>query len=666
LGKIRIFSLARHLGLRSEALLEALNELGIEGATPASAIDEETAKAVAQLLAEQAKQARESALASKQAADEAAVAEPGEEKAAEKAEAEEEEWEEEEEAREEMPAPAFYEAEDPLVALERHLAEMEAQAKEEPRDSVTPLPELVARPRGPRPPNAIEVPPVVTVLGHVDHGKTTLLDALRNTNIVEEEHGGITQHIGASEIEFEGKRIVFIDTPGHEAFTRMRARGAQVTDIVVLVVAADDGVMPQTVEAIGHAKAANVPIIVAINKIDLPGANPERVKQQLLEHDLVPEEWGGDVVVCEVSALKRQGLDDLLEMILLVSEVQQLWGEPDAEFAGIVIEARLEPSEGPIVTILVRRGTLSVGDTIIAGTAYGRIRRLRDWRGKSIKSIECGRPVEVVGLNAVPEAGEIVTACKSPKEARQLAEERLKMRHDAELSAGSGMRLQALYDELHGKERTELNIVLKGDAWGSVEAMASSLEAIGRQMEEIDINIVHRAVGEITESDVTLAVASKAIVLGYNTKATESARRMAEDEHVEIRMYNVIYEALQDIQDAMLGLLKPVYETRQIGTAEVLQVFPMGRLVAAGCRVTEGRLQRGARMVVTRNGQQVFEGTLETLRHFDRDVASIESPNECGVSTPEFRGWQRGDKIEAFIEVEVDRRERSTADNTSG
>jgi len=656
LAKVRIFSLAKQLGLRSEALITALSELGVEGATPATAIDEDTARAAAQLLAEQAEQARRAALASQQVAAEA-TPEPG--KAGEVV-TEEEEWEEE---AEELVGPSpFYEAEDPLAELERQLAQLEAQAREEPEAQVTPLPELVARPTGPAPEDMVAVPPVVTVLGHVDHGKTTLLDTLRNTNVVEGEHGGITQHIGASEIEFQDRRIVFIDTPGHEAFTQMRARGAQVTDVAVLIVAADDGVMPQTVEAIGHAKAAGVPIVVAINKIDLPTANPDRVKQQLLEHELVPEEWGGDVVVCEISALTGQGLDELLEMILLVTDVQQLWGEPEAEFAGIVVEASMDPSQGPLATVLVRRGTLSVGDVVIGGTAYGRVRHLRDWRGKSVRSIECGRPVEVVGLNDVPEAGEVVTAAESPKAARQLAEERVSAARASTLTGGAGVRLRALYDELHGQERADLNIVLKADAWGSVQAMQSSLEALGNELEEINLSVVHSAVGEVTESDVTLAVASKAIIIGFNVGVSDSARRLANDENVEIRIYNVIYEALEDVRDAMYGLLKPVYEQQRIGTAEVLQLFRAGRLVVAGCRVAEGRLERGARIVVTRNGGEVFEGTLETLRHFERNVSRIEAPSECGVSTSEFHRWQEGDRIEAFIEVEVERRRTAAAD----
>lgn len=685
--QVRIFQLAKKLGLRSEALLKVLADLGLEDVSVASSIDIETARAAAEILAEQAREARkraeEEAAREAEAAEaaakavEAAPAEAGEaleivaeaEEDAEEVpleeaveaegaeEAEEEAEEEEEEGRLPRWVPAWA-APESLRSLEEQLAELNLDEEEEEEEVFATLPEEAQRPSGQRPPNAIDVPPVVSVLGHVDHGKTTLLDALRETDVVATEAGGITQHIGASEIMAGDKPIVFIDTPGHAAFTAMRARGGQVADIVVLVVAADDGVMPQTAEAIGHAKAAGVPIIVAINKIDMPGADPNRIKQQLLEYELVAEEFGGDTIMVEVSALKKQGLDNLLEMILLLAEVQELWADPDAPFAGVVVEAGRDESRGPVATILVRNGEIKVGDVVICGTAYGRVRRLNDWRGKSVKSMGPGHPVEVIGLSDVPEAGEIMTVVEDIKQARLIAEEREQAKRVAGLEGSGRASLKDLYRELGELAVKDLNVVLKADVSGSVQVMEAQLRQLNRRLDEVEINIIHSGVGDVNESDVLLAVASNAIILGFHVDVTEAAARTAEAEHVEIRTYDIIYEALDDIQRAMLGMLEPVYEEKTVGHARVLQLFRISRVgVIAGCVVTDGYAQRGAKMVVRRGREVVFEGVLRSLKRFDDEARRVDAPNECGISTPEFRGWEEGDEIEFIAEVEVPRQE---------
>ncbi|MGD9495104.1 MAG: translation initiation factor IF-2 [Armatimonadota bacterium] len=681
--QVRIFQLARKLGLRSEALLKVLGDLGVADVSAASSIDLDTARAAAELVAEQAREAarkraeeeaRETAAAeaAAKAAAEAAQEElveeevPAEEEldAIEVTEAEEEapvgdeaveeELEEEEEyVQRWVPAWAAPES---LRSLEEQLAELEEEEEEEEEQLYFELPEVARRPSGNRPPHAIDVPPVVAVLGHVDHGKTTLLDALRHTDVVSTEAGGITQHIGASEIQVGDKTIVFVDTPGHAAFTAMRARGGQVADIVVLVVAADDGVMPQTAEAIGHAKAANVPIIVAINKIDMPGANPDRVKQQLLEYGLVAEDYGGDTIMVPVSALRKQNLDSLLEMILLLAEVQELWADPEAEFAGVVVEAGRDESRGAVATVLVRNGEVRVGDVVVCGTAYGRIRRLNDWRGKSVKAMGPGHPVEVIGLSDVPQAGEIMTKVGGIKQAREIVSQREQTLREAQLEGSGRASLRDLYRELGELAVKDLNLVLKADVSGSVQVMESQLRALDRQLDEVDITIVHSGVGDVNESDVLLAVASDAIILGFHVDVTEAAQRAAEAEHVEIRAYDVIYELLEDIQKAMVGMLEPIYEQRTIGRGRVLQIFRISRVgVIAGTVITDGYAQRGARMIVRRRNEVVFEGPLTSLKHFNDEVRRIEAPNECGISNPNFRGWEEGDEIEFVAEVEVPR-----------
>ena len=557
-----------------------------------------------------------------------------------------------------------------LIALEDLTPEeREAERRRGAAELARPLPERAKRPTGERPPTAIDTPIVVTVLGHVDHGKTTLLDAIRSTQVTATEHGGITQHIGASEVEVGGRRFVFLDTPGHAAFTAMRARGAMVTDVAVLVVAADDGVMPQTVEAISHVKAAGVPILVALNKIDLPNANKDLVLQGLAQHELVPEAWGGDTVIVEVSALRGDGLNDLLEMIDLVANTHlagRLWADPEAPLAGVVVESKLDSSRGPVATILVRNGSMKVGDTIVCGTAYGRVKRMADWQDRTLREVEPGRPVQVVGLSEVPDAGEIVEQASSLKAGRQLAQERQTAEREDRMEVRRGIALSEIFRQLQDSAVKQLNLVVKADVWGSVQAVSQSLLQLNDELDEVTVNVVHSGVGEVSESDVLLAVASEGIVIGFHVGADAMARQTAEAEHVELRFYTVIYECIEDVREAMYGELEPVFEEIVLGRAEVRMLFRISRLgVIAGCMVTEGYLERGAPMRVLREGEVVFEGTMDSLRHIKDDVRRVEAGTECGVSNRGFRAWQEGDIIECRGVVEVPRERRPSGDASS-
>ncbi|MDW8103467.1 MAG: translation initiation factor IF-2 [Armatimonadota bacterium] len=525
-----------------------------------------------------------------------------------------------------------------------------------------------ARPRtastgGPQP-----RPPVVTILGHVDHGKTTLLDAIRRTNVAEGEYGGITQHIGAYQVEVEhaGERakITFLDTPGHEAFTAMRARGAQVTDIAVLVVAADDGVMPQTVEALNHAKAAGVPIIVAINKIDKPEANPDRVKQQLAELGVVPEEWGGDTIFVPVSAKQRIGLGDLLEAILLVAEVQELKADPNAPAQGVVIESKLDKGRGPVATIIVQQGTFKQGDAVVAGEAYGCIRALLDDRGNRVAKATPSMPVEVIGLSAVPTAGEKMEVVKNERIAKQIAMER-EQRHRQEKLASQRTRvtMRDLNRLIREGEIKELLIVLKADVHGSVEAVRTSLERL--EHPEVRLRVLHAAVGNITESDIMLASASNALVIGFNVRVEPEAQRAAEQEHVEVRTYRIIYELVEDVKAAMLGMLQPVIEEFTLGKAEVRAVFSLPRGTVAGCYVTEGKMVRNAEVRVWRKKEVVFTGKLSSLRHLKEDVREIAQGYECGIMLEGFSDFREGDVIECFEKREVSRTGQAVAQRSA-
>lgn len=504
------------------------------------------------------------------------------------------------------------------------------------------------------PEDLIDRPPVVTVMGHVDHGKTAILDAIRKTNVAGGEAGGITQHIGAYQVHTNDRDITFIDTPGHEAFTAMRARGAQVTDIAILVVAADDGVMPQTVEAIDHAKAAGVPIVVAVNKIDKPEADPVRVRQQLSDHGLMPEEWGGETVFVDVSAKQRTNLDGLLEMILLTADVQlNLKANPKAKARGVVIEAHLDKGRGPVATVLVKRGTLTSGDAIVAGTAWGRVRAMLNDTGEQVDSAEPGDPVLILGWQSVPQAGDEFRSLSDEKEARSLAGEREQRRREAELVTSRSITLQSLLEQT-GDETPELNVLIKADTQGSVEALADQLTKMDQEL--VKINIIRKGAGAITENDVTLAQASNAIIIGFNVVANAQARPMAEEEGVDLRTYRVIYQAVQDIENAAKGLLGPEFKEIPLGQAEVRATFrvpKMGQI--AGCMVLDGTIRRNATARLVRDGTVIYETTIGSLRRFKDDVREVQAGYECGIGLDGFQDIKEGDLIQVFEMQEVQR-----------
>jgi len=498
------------------------------------------------------------------------------------------------------------------------------------------------------PPEKLQpIPPVVTIMGHVDHGKTTLLDAIRKTRVAQGEAGGITQHIGAYQVKWGGKAITFLDTPGHEAFTAMRSRGASVTHIAVLVVAADDGVMPQTIEAISHARAADVPIIVALNKIDKPEANPERVKQQLAEHGLIPEEWGGDTVVVPVSALKGQGISDLLEMILLVAELREIKANPDRKARGTVIEAKLDKGRGPVATVLVQKGTLRTGDVIVVGDTAGRVRAMLDEQGRPVDEATPSMPVEVLGLDDVPNAGDKLIAVDDERAARELAERLRQQAREQELQRQRKASLEDLFRQVQEGERKELSIVLKADVQGSVEALRDALLKLSN--DDVEVRVVHAGVGGITKSDVDLAATTNAIIIGFNVRPDAMARRAAEQEHVEIRTYRVIYDVIDDVEKAMKGLLEPVYKEVVLGHAEVRALFKVPNVgIVAGAYVTDGRMVRGAKVRVIRNGVVVYDGELSSLRRFKDDVREVPEGFECGIGIAKFNDLKEGDVLEAY------------------
>ncbi|RKY00486.1 translation initiation factor IF-2, partial [Candidatus Poribacteria bacterium] len=493
-------------------------------------------------------------------------------------------------------------------------------------------------------------PPVITVMGHVDHGKTTLLDRIRRTNVAEQEYGGITQHIGASVVEVDGKKIVFIDTPGHEAFTAMRARGAQVTDIVVLVVAADDGVMPQTVEAINHAKAAGVPIIVAVNKIDKPEAKPDMVRQQLSEYGLVPEEWGGDTIFVDVSAKTGEGVDTLLEMILLLAEVMELKANPDKPARGTVIEARLDRGKGPVATVLVQEGTLRVGDAFIAGLYAGKVRAMTDDKGRRVKEAGPSMPVEVMGFEGVPQAGDQFVVMDE-EEARRLSEERQEEARRRQLApTRSRMTLEEFLKMAREGEEKELRVILKGDVQGTVEAVSGVLKKLGDEAPDgVSLSILHSGVGAITETDVMLASASNGVIIGFNVRPTGKAMKLAEQERVQIKTYRVIYDLIDDVKKALQGMLEPEIREVVLGRAEVRKVFNVARFGrVAGCYVLEGKVVRGANLRVIRDGTVIYEGKLDSLRRFKDDVREVQQGFECGIGMESFNDFKEGDILECY------------------
>jgi translation initiation factor IF-2 len=496
-------------------------------------------------------------------------------------------------------------------------------------------------------------PPVITVMGHVDHGKTTLLDKIRNANVVSGEAGGITQHIGAYQVDQNGKKVTFIDTPGHAAFTQMRARGAQVTDIVVLMVAADDGVMPQTVEAISHARAAGVPMVVAINKIDKENADVQRVLAQLAEQELVPESWGGDTICVEMSAQQNLGVDDLIEQLTLVAEVEELTANPTGRAKGVVLEANLDTGRGPVATILVDKGTLKVGDPIVAGGAWGRVRAMIDDKGKQIKEAGPSTPVQVLGLSSVPHAGDEFRVAPDEKTARTVGEAR-EQRLRAKAQRGDarvqrGVKLEDVFSQIQAGEVATLNLVLKADVQGSLEAVTESLKRLER--DEVKLAFVHRAVGGVTENDISLAAATNATIIGFNVRPDRKAREIAEAEHVEIRTYEIIYKLLEDIESAMVGMLAPEFEEVVTGEAEVREVFRVPKIGAiAGCYVRSGQITRGTKVRFLREGVIIWKGAITSLRRFKDDVREVREGFECGIGLSDFQDLKQGDLIETFEE----------------
>ncbi len=497
-------------------------------------------------------------------------------------------------------------------------------------------------------------PPIVTVMGHVDHGKTSLLDAIRDTSVTEQEAGGITQHIGASQVEINGKKITFLDTPGHEAFTAMRARGAKVTDIAIIVVAADDGVMPQTVEAINHSKAAGVPIIVAVNKIDKPTANPDKVKQELSEHGVISEEWGGDTIFVPVSAKKRTGIEDLLEMILLVAEVQEFKSNPNRSAKGTIIESKLDKGRGPVATVLIEKGTLKKGDYVLVGSAHGKVRAMFNSKGKRINQAGPSVPVEILGLSETPQAGDILVAMENEKDAKNIAEKRKDKKHLESINVSSKVSLDDLYDRIQKGEVKDLNIIIKADVSGSIEAVKQSLQKLS--MEEVKVNSIHGGVGGINENDIMLASASNAIVIGFNVRPSIAAMDLAKQENVDVRTYNIIYNAIEDIQAAVKGMLAPVYKEVIMGRADVRQTFKVPNVgVVAGVYVTSGKITRKSKIRLLRNDIVIHDGQISSLKRFKDDVSELNSGYEGGIGIERYNDIKEGDSMEAYIMEEIKR-----------
>jgi len=494
--------------------------------------------------------------------------------------------------------------------------------------------------------------PIVTIMGHVDHGKTTLLDTIRNSRVTAGEAGGITQHIGAYQVRAKDKKITFLDTPGHAAFTTMRARGAKITDVTILVVAADDGVMPQTIEAINHAKAADVPIIVAVNKMDKPQANPDRVMNELVEYGLISEEWGGDTIFVPISALKGEGIDELLENILLVTEMQELKANPNRLALGTVIEAKLDKGRGAVATLLVQNGSLNVGDPVVVGNTYGRVRAMINDRSKNIQTAKPSTPVEITGLQDVPNAGDRFVVFGDEKTARQIGEKRQQQYIETTRQANSAVSLDTLFEQMKQGEMKDLNIIIKADVQGSVEALAMSLAKI--DVEGVNVRIIHTGVGAINESDITLAVASSAVVIGFNVRPDNNAKQMAQTEQVDIRLHSIIYKVIEEIEAAMTGLLDPEFVEKVIGLAEVRQVYKVSKIgTIAGAYVTEGKVSRDGKVRVIRDSVVIYEGEIDTLRRFKDDVKEVQSGYECGMTVENFNDIKEGDVFEVYIMEEV-------------
>jgi len=646
MSKIRVYELAKMLGMSNKELMKMLADLGIEVKTHMSSIDSETAQIVEEALgdgesreeAETAGEREKISLPRGATVSEVAEAlgvKPSEAVKALVA------------AGHMIPATAVL-GEDAAEVLSRTYGkDLVFVETEEKKPSVS----RRAAPKGKK----LEArAPIVTVMGHVDHGKTTLLDYIRKTKITEREAGGITQHIGASTLEYEGKKIVFLDTPGHEAFTAMRARGAQATDIVILVVAADDGVMPQTVEALNHAKASGVPIVVAVNKIDKPDARPDRVRQQLADHGLIPEEWGGDTIFVDISAKSGEGIDQLLEMVLLVADMCELKADPTIEPEGVVIEAELDKGKGPVATVIVQQGTLRRGDILLTETAWGRVRAMIDDLGKQVDEAGPSKAVEILGFDRVPQPGEIFRTISSEKEARQAIDDRVQEQKKAEAEPSRRITLEDLYGKMQKGETPSLKVVIKCDVQGSLEALKSSMQKL--ETDEVQINFIHEDVGRISESDVMLASASEAIIIGFNVRPDSNAKKMAEAEGVQIRLYRVIYDVIDDVRSALEGMLTPTIKENVIGQAEVRAVFKVPKAgKIAGCFVQEGQIKRNAKVRLIRDGVVIWDGSLDALKRFKDDVREVKAGYECGMNLANFQDVREGDILEAYELVEEKR-----------
>ena len=696
--RIRVYELARELGFSSKEMIELLAEEGLEVKSHSSTIDEEFADLVRDhVISKRRERAAEKQIETPEAEEgettEAATGKEEQEEEQEEEIDEESEIEEEEEEEEEEPAESGSELhlKPPIIVrdlakalgckpneligelmtmnvfaainqviepeivkqvCERRGVEFVPERRERPhkkpaKPTGKEAPEKKAGKKAAATKGTVPRPPVVAFLGHVDHGKTSLLDYIRKTNVVRGEAGGITQHIGASTIDWEGHPITFLDTPGHEAFTAMRARGANATDLVVIVVAADDGVMPQTVEAINHARAANVPIIIALNKIDLPSADQDKLLVELQQNEIMPEDWGGEVGVVPVSAITGAGIDDLLERIFLEAEMLELKGNPAATCEALVIEAQLEAGMGPTANVLVRNGSLHVGDVMLCGEYYGRARALMDQTGARVDSVGPSTAVKIMGLSGVPQAGERLTVIDNEKEAKAIAEGRGEEIREGQLQEARGARLEDLFAQMDEAGRKKLTVVLKADVQGSIEAIVDNLAKI--ESEKVDVDVIHRGVGEVTENDVLLAAASNAIIVGFHVRATTSVNRATEKQGVEIRLYSIIYELLEDIKDAMRGQLEPEQRENQIGTAEILQIFNISKTgKICGCQVLNGEIRVGAQARVLRGGDVIYTGQIVSLKHFQDSVQQVRSGQECGIRLDNFEDFEVGDELRVF------------------
>jgi len=654
LSKIRVYELAKMLGKSNGELLDMLRDLGIEVKTHMSSIDTETAQLIEDTVRSDSGNGpakREKEEGNKKIVSESILVKKGSTvkdiadqmgisaAAAVKALVE---------AGQMVPANAV--ANDGILLVLSDIFNKNLElAEEEEEEETVKLKRTVFKGKHQKPRS-----PIVTVMGHVDHGKTTLLDFIRDTKITSREAGGITQHIGASKVTYEGQEIIFLDTPGHEAFTSMRARGAQVTDLAILVVSADDGVMPQTIEAINHAKAAGVPIVVAVNKIDKPNARPERVRQQLSDYKLTPEEWGGDTIMVDVSAKTGEGVDRLLEMVLLVAEMEELKADPDIDPEGIVIEAKLDKGKGPVATVIVKQGTLHQGDIVLLDSSWGKVRAMLDYHGNQVKNAGPSTPVEILGLNEVPQPGETFVRVENEKFARDKISKKEQLRRQEDIGSVKRLTLEELYE--HMKEGTvpQLNLVLKCDVQGSVEALESSLQKLTTN--EVGISFIHKGVGRVSESDVMLATASNAVIIAFNVRPDSKAKKLAESEGVQIRTYDVIYDIIDDVTAALEGMLKPITREEVIGQVEIREIFKVPKVgKIAGCFVTEGTIKRNSRVRLIRNGIVTWQGTLSDLKRFKDDAKEVAAGYECGINLTNFQDFKEGDVLEAYEVVEEKR-----------